>query len=380
MKKTELLLILISTTLTTSALYAPQPLSPVFMKYFQISKTQSAFIMSAGIIPLSVAPIFYGYLLEKISPTKILSFAIFFLSLSVFLFSISKSYNSLILFRFIQGIFIPASLVSTMTYLSITADSTNIQKRLATYIAFSILGGFSGRLISGLISSILGWRYVFSFLSLSLFLCFIFLIKIPPLSHFKESKNIELRIILNILKNKKFFNIYPLPFIIFFVFLSVLNYIPFRLIEIKKEINEFIIGIIYAGYLLGIVISLKSLTIVDFFKSEKKAIIAGISFYIFFMTFLFFKEFYIIFPAIFLICGCLFWVHSISSGYVNKIAIENKGMINALYVSFYYAGGAIGSYLPGFIYVKYGWNFFLIFNLSLLFLVLLIAMSIKQIK
>lgn len=380
MKKTELLLILISTTLTTSALYAPQPLSPVFMKYFQISKTQSAFIMSAGIIPLSIAPIFYGYLLEKISPTKLLSFAIFFLSLSVFLFSISKSYNSLVLFRFIQGIFIPASLVSTMTYLSLTADSTNIQKRLAIYIAFSILGGFSGRLLSGFISSYLGWKFVFFFLSISLFICFIFLIKVPPIETFKKAEEIELSILFKILKNRKFYNIYPLPFIIFFVFLSILNYLPFRLIEIKNDINEFMISIMYAGYLLGIVISIKSANIIELFKSEKRAIIVGLCLYIFFGAMLLFKNFYIIFPTIFLLCGCLFWVHSISSGFVNKLAKENKGMVNALYVSFYYAGGAIGSYLPGFIYVKYGWNFFLIFNLSLLFLVLLIAMSIKQIK
>lgn len=380
MNKKNLLTILISTTLTTSALYAPQPLSPVFMKFFNITKTQSAFIMSAGIIPLSVAPILYGYLLEKISPTRILSVAIFFLSLFVFLFSFSKSYNQLILLRILQGIFIPASLVSTMTFLSLTADSRNIQKRLATYIAFSILGGFSGRVLSGFISTFFGWRYVFLFLSLSLFLCFILLIKIPSIKSLNKSQTIDFKILFKILTNRKFYNVYPLPFIIFFVFLSVLNYLPFRLIEITESISEFIIGIMYAGYLLGIVVSLKSSSIIEIFKSEKRAIIVGISLYILFMLLLFFKDFFIIFPAIFLICGTLFWIHSISSGYINKLATENKGMVNALYVAFYYTGGAIGSYLPGFIYVKYGWNVFLLFNLFFLFILLLIALGIKQIK
>ncbi len=380
MNRRELFTILLSTTLTTSALYAPQPLSPVFMKYFNISKTQSAFIMSAGIIPLSFAPILYGYILEKINPIKLLTTAIFFLSLSVFLFPFSKSYEQLVILRLLQGIFIPASLVSTMTYLSITSDSLNIQKRLSTYIAFSILGGFSGRVLSGFISTFFGWPYVFLLLSINLFICFLFLLKIPPLKSFVSSSNIELRLLYNILKNRKYLNIYPIPFIIFFVFLAILNYLPFRLVEIKDSVNEFIIGIMYAGYLLGIVISLKSASIIGLFKSEKRAIIVGLSFFIVLLSLLLSKDFYIIFPAIFLLCGSLFLVHSITSGYVNKLTSANKGMVNAIYVCFYYAGGAMGSYLPGFIYVNYGWNLFLLFNLSLIVVVLLIAMGIKQVK
>ncbi|MCX7991797.1 MAG: MFS transporter [Proteobacteria bacterium] len=378
MKKKELITILIATSLTTSALYAPQPISPVFMKYFNISKTQSAFIMSAGIIPLSVAPILYGYLLEKIPPIKLLTVAIFFLSIFVFLFPFSKSHNQLVLFRLLQGVFIPASLVSTMTYLSLTANSTNIQKLLSTYIAFSVFGGFMGRIFSGFISTYFGWKYVFILLSLSLFICFFFLTKIPSLPFFRGTQSIQIKLLFKIIKTRKYINIYPIPFIIFFVFLSILNYLPFRLLEIKEDVSEFIIGIMYFGYLLGIIVSLTSTRIIEFFKNEKKAIISGLSFFIIFILMLFTKNFSIIFPAIFFLCGSLFWVHSISSGYVNKLAKENKGMVNALYVSFYYAGGALGSYFPGYLYVYFGWNIFLIFNIFLILILIPVAMGIKH--
>ncbi|MDR1615018.1 MAG: MFS transporter, partial [Campylobacteraceae bacterium] len=34
---------------------------------------------------------------------------------------------------------------------------------------------------------------------------------------------------------------------------------------------------------------------------------------------------------------------------------------NGLYLSFYYAGGTLGSFLPGFFYQYFGWHIFLAF-------------------
>jgi YNFM family putative membrane transporter len=54
-------------------------------------------------------------------------------------------------------------------------------------------------------------------------------------------------------------------------------------------------------------------------------------------------------------------LHSAGSGFVNKNVDKNKGVVNGLYVSFYYFGGILGSYLPGLIYENEGWKIFLIF-------------------
>ena len=52
----------------------------------------------------------------------------------------------------------------------------------------------------------------------------------------------------------------------------------------------------------------------------------------------------------------MFTVHSVLSGYVNHLARRRKGVVNGLYVSLYYAGGTLGSYLPVVIYEARGWN------------------------
>ena len=52
-------------------------------------------------------------------------------------------------------------------------------------------------------------------------------------------------------------------------------------------------------------------------------------------------------------------MHSISSGYINAIASSRKGIANGLYISFYYAGGTVGTFLPGFLFESAGWHWFL---------------------
>jgi YNFM family putative membrane transporter len=56
----------------------------------------------------------------------------------------------------------------------------------------------------------------------------------------------------------------------------------------------------------------------------------------------------------------MFLVHATASGLVNRLVPGNKGMVNGLYVAFYYGGGTLGSYLPGYAYRYWGWQGFLL--------------------
>ena len=55
----------------------------------------------------------------------------------------------------------------------------------------------------------------------------------------------------------------------------------------------------------------------------------------------------------------MFTLHSVLSAFLNHLETERKGLINGLYVSAYYAGGALGSFLPGFIFQRFGWPAFI---------------------
>jgi YNFM family putative membrane transporter len=65
-----------------------------------------------------------------------------------------------------------------------------------------------------------------------------------------------------------------------------------------------------------------------------------------------------IFAIMFVMCGGMFFVHAVAMGTMNKLAEENRAVANGLYISIYYTGAALGSYVPGLIYQGAGWAAF----------------------
>ena len=79
----------------------------------------------------------------------------------------------------------------------------------------------------------------------------------------------------------------------------------------------------------------------------------------------------ILIAGMFLLCGANFLTHSSAAGYLNQQAEGRQAVVNGLYVSFYYSGGAAGSYLPGYLYRAFGWNGYML----ALLLVILLALA-----
>lgn len=69
-----------------------------------------------------------------------------------------------------------------------------------------------------------------------------------------------------------------------------------------------------------------------------------------------------------------------ASGYINFLAKEHKGIANGLYVSFYYLGGALGSFVSGVFYINFGWSIFLLVLIMLLAISLIFAYKLGVLK
>ena len=62
---------------------------------------------------------------------------------------------------------------------------------------------------------------------------------------------------------------------------------------------------------------------------------------------------------VFVMCLGMFVIHTLAASEVNHNARSLGGVVNGLYVSLYYAGGAFGAWLMGYIYELFGWTLFL---------------------
>lgn len=349
-----LALVVVTTVLAFSALYAPQPLLPVIVDEFGVSKTAAALLTTVCFVPLALAPLFYGLILESFSARRMLRGAVVLLALSEFLFFAAPAFWQLLALRLLQGLLLPAIFTALMTYVSSTASGERVQRAMAVYVASTILGGFLGRATSGAIAAWAGWR--FSFLALGITLLAVgFLLGRLPETGGRAALRPGLDQVRGVLRQPGYLRVYLLIFCMFCVFAAVMNFLPFRLTELSGKADEMRIGLMYSGYVMGIVTSLAAVRLCRAFGGEKRALLAACAVFGFALLGLGIPSIPWLFADMFLFCGAMFLVHATSSGLLNRRAESARGLVNGLYVASYYCGGMAGSYLPGFVYQRFGW-------------------------
>ncbi len=361
----SLLIIYFFTILTLCSLYAAQPIQPVFQQEFKLSQIQAILFTSLMMLPLGFAPLFYGYILENICAKQMISVAVLALGIMEILFAFSGTYWVLLSIRAIQGLIIPAILTGLMSYISLTSKHENIQQAMAMYIGVTIAGGFLGRFLSGLFTELFGWRFFFFILGMLLVLGYFLLHHLESDGRLELSKP-KVHQIIGILKDKRFLLIYLTIICVFAVFAAVLNLLPFELKALNPDFSETGVGFMYFGYIMGVLVSLLNRKLLKIFKQESTLVLTGIILFMVGTVGFAVNDYRIMFVFMFVFCVGMFTIHTILSGLLNKMSKQNKALVNGLYLSFYYTGGAIGSFFPGFIYKQYGWDVFLLLMITVL--------------
>ncbi len=356
----RIVLLMTTTILAYFVLYAPQPLLPFFSRIFAVSEANAALLITATMLPLSIAPLSYGYLLESLSATKLLRGAVLALALSVAAFAGANSFNLLVSVRFLQGLLLPAALTSIMTYIAITTPPAKLQRVMSLYITATIIGGFLGRLLAGLFATYFHWRLFFALLAATLFLCFFLLKHLHGEEVQLHSVKPNLTTIVGVFRSANNTLVFLSVICLFFVFVALLNFLPFRLAELHKNPSELFTAFMYSGYLMGGVASLAAGRIVTLLGGETKAMVLGFLCYVGAILAMLIPNEWALFAALFVFCGAMFFVHTIAVALVNKNATGNRGIVNGLYVTCYYGGGVLGSYLPGIVYEHYRWKVFVL--------------------
>ncbi len=358
---------LCATVVSFSTLYIPQPMLPLLADQFGISSSQAGLLMTVAFLPLGLAPIVYGYILQAIPARLMLSVALALLMVDQLAFCLASEFWHLILLRSIQGLVLPAVFTALMTYCANMASIGNVRRTMGFYIGATILGGFLGRLIGGFFSTGFAWYTAYIVIGFTLILP-LFLMRFASADADAEISfaRLDLKSISRVLGDRNYRYIYLVLSTVFFVYASILNLIPFRLYEIDSSISPVYISSLYIGYLVGIPVALYSESLSNILGDERRGLMLGLLLNALGVLSYLLTDFSILFVMMFCFAGGFFFIHSTLSGLVNHLAREHKGVVNGLYVSIYYLSGALASWLPGIVYDAFGWNAVVFVLLALL--------------
>ena len=346
---------LIATVISFSTLYIPQPMLPLLAESFGVSAGEAGLLMTVAMLPLAIAPSVYGYFLQAIPAKLMLTVALALLALDQVCFYFADEFWHLIVLRLLQGLLLPAIFTALMTYCASMVPAQLVRRAMGFYIGVTILGGFSGRLMGGIFASSFDWRSAFVVMGLMQLLPLLLLTRVESDADINFAR-LDPKSISRVLLNRNFRFMFLSLASVFFVFSGILNIVPFHLQNIDATATPFIISLLYLGYLVGAPVSFFSDSISQLLNDERKGLWLGLLIHGFGLLMLLFVAFKGLIVTMFFLAAGFFLIHALLSGLTNHLAQEHKGVVNGLYVSIYYFSGALGSWLPGYLFEGLGWN------------------------
>jgi predicted MFS family arabinose efflux permease len=338
-------------------MYVTQPLLPTFRQVFHATTAQVSLTVSATTIAVTLVAPLIGLFADSWGRKCVIVPAIFALSMPMFFAATASDLQTLVEWRFAQGLFIPGIFTVALAYISEEWSRNQVGSAMAAYVSGNVSGSVSGRVLAGFLAVHLNWHWAFvalgSLLVVGGFLTWWWL---PRSQHFLRQQNplTSLRTMAQHLQNPRLLAVYAVGFNTLFVFISAFTYITFYLAAAPFHLDSIALGLLFLVNLPGAVVTAKLGRWIDRVGQRKAVITAvGVSCLGILLTLLPMLTAVLI-GLMFCSIG-VFLSQSAASSYVGVVATGVRSSAAGLYVGFYYLGGTVGAVVPGFAWTVGGW-------------------------
>lgn len=361
-------------------LYITQPLFPQFSEEFHVSSAVASLSLSASTVALSFSLILFGSLSEAWGRKRLMTFSIFAASFITIVLAFSPSFEILLLLRVIQGIVFAGIPAIAMAYLGEEMDPSSLGIAMGLYISGNSVGGLSGRIIMGTVTDLFSWQVGMLFLGiLSLIVSFFFIWALPASQHF-EPRPLQLasltKSLFSHLKDPGLVCLFGIAFTLMGGFVTLYNYISYKLLDEPYNLSTTIVGWIFIVYLVGTFSSAWFGSLSDRF-GRQKVLLVGIMIMLSGALLTLPVNLIIKILGIVVFTFGFFGSHSIASSWVSSRAKSNKAQASSLYLFAYYFGSSVGGTTGGFFWSSFGWNGVIAFISAFIITSLLLAVILN---
>jgi predicted MFS family arabinose efflux permease len=273
------------------------------------------------------------------------------------LIAFSSSVESMIAWRFVQGLLLPPIFAVAIAYVGDEWPVREVPAVAGIYITGASIGGFCGRFVPGVLTDLIGWRNAFLALAvMSLAGAVLVLALLPRERSFVRSEGLaaSARQMLAHLRNPQLVATYAIGFGVLFNFIAVFTYVSFHLAAPPYLLSPTMLGAIFVTYLVGSATApMIGWAVVRF--GRRPFVLGVIAIWACGALLLLAPPLTAIITGLLLCAVCGMLCQAISTGYVTAIAKEGRSSAVGLYVTAFYIGGSMGALLPGLTWAAAGW-------------------------
>lgn len=333
---------------------APQPLLPLFRHLFHASELQVSLTITAPVLAVALAAPPVGLVADGLGRKRVIVAAMIGLALATVLSATAGGLPGLIGWRFLQGFFIPGIITAAIAYISEESPADRVGSTMATYVTGTVIGGFAGRFMNGIVAPYWGWRAAFVLLGTATLLsALVTWWRLPRSTKFvrQRSAGASLRALRGHLHNRQLLATYAVGFTVFLSLLATFTYVNFYLADAPFHLGPTALSSIFVVYLIGAAITPLAGRIIDRI-GYRRALLGAVGLAAIGVLLTLVRVLAVVVAGLALLASGVFACQAAASSHVGNAAGHARSSAAGLYVSLYYLGGGVGSVVPGFF-----WNY-----------------------
>ncbi|MFJ6466006.1 MFS transporter [Streptomyces sp. NPDC091387] len=343
---------------TFALLYSTQALLPAVSASFGATAGQASWTVSAatGALALFVLPM--SALSERFGRRQMMTASLMVAVVVGLFVPFAPSLGWLIALRAVQGAALAGLPASAMAYLAEEVRPKALVAAIGLFVAGNSIGGMSGRILTGWVAQLWGWRAALGSVGVLAVACaVVFHLMIPRARHFTPGSlnpKALARTVGGHLADPLLRRLYAIGALFMTVFGAVYTVIGFRLVEAPFNLPQGIVGSIFLVYLVGTVSSAAAGRLVAR-MGRRGALYLAVSTTAAGLLLSLADQLAAVLLGLVLITAGFFAGHAVASSSVSRTATKGRAQASALYQSAYYLGSSAGGTLGAVAFHAGGW-------------------------
>lgn len=366
---------------TFAQLYCVQPLMPIFAHEFGLNAAASSLVLSISTGLLAGGLIITGPVSDAFGRKPIMVAALLGAALGTLGSALMPTWHGVLVMRAIVGLSLSGLVAVAMTYLSEEIHPEVLGWSMGLYIAGNAVGGMAGRLIVGVLVDFVSWRIALGMLGVLALAAALAFWRLAPPSRYFQPTPLNLHTLADgfrlHLRDGGLPWLFAEGFLLMGGFVTLFNYISYRLLEAPYHLSQTIVGSISAVYLTGIYSSARVGSLAD--KIGRRRVLWAVTLVMLGGVLITLGS-----PLMMVLVGMLiftfgfFGAHSVASSWIGRRARVARGQASSLYLLAYYLGSSIAGTVGGYFWHLAGWNGVAWFIAALLTIAVAIALKLTR--
>ncbi|MBL8209446.1 MAG: MFS transporter [Bryobacterales bacterium] len=337
--------------------YATQPILPVLRQALHIDAFLASLTVTASTLGMALTAPFAGRLSDRIGRKNTIVASGLSLAAATLACSQVDSLNALLFWRFLQGVFTPGIFAVTIAYIHDEWGAAEAGRGTASYVGGTVVGGFLGRFLSGLIAAHSDWHTVFLALgALNLASALLIWRFMPP-----ETKKPApptagfLPAVAEHFRNPLLLATFAVGFCVFFSLIATFTYINFYLAQPPFSLPTSVLGSLFFVYLTSTVVTPIAGRYIDRL-GHRIVLVCGMAGGAAGALLTLVPNVIVIIIGLALVCNAVFVSQTCGNSFIGVATKTNRALAVGLYVMVYNIGGSMGAAVPGALWKGYGWS------------------------